>query len=370
MTIGIDISQIVYTGTGVARFTDGLVREILRDGRGHHWHFVYYAFRRQPDPALIGAIRSAGYGVTAIPLPPTIMEIAWNRLRIPAVTALVPGLDWFLTSDWTEPPAACRKATIVHDLVFKRYPETVNTKIRAVMKRRLALVAHESDIIFCDSETTRTDLHKHYTITPEKTIVNFPGLTPLPEPKQSLEAVLKAYNLTPPYYLAVGKREPRKNLERLVAAYEKLDPVNGPPGSRSTQLVIAGDNGWGKEQVNLPPDIHFLGFVPDEDLTALYRGSLGLVFPSLYEGFGYPAVEAMSLGVPVALSDTSSLAEIGANIALKFDPYSVDAIADALRQLQDPIIRKRLATAGPKRAAEFSWQRYANTLVSTLQAAA
>jgi glycosyltransferase involved in cell wall biosynthesis len=361
MRIALDISQLVYEGTGVARFTDGLLNAILHQKKSnHYWVFFTQTFRRDINKHTISQITDAGYSYKDLLMPPKIGEFFWNQVRLLPIDKLIPGLDWYISSDWTEPPALCKKATIVHDLIFKKYPETVDPYILSVMKRKIPLVAKECNIIFADSETTKKDFLHYFPTDETKIIVNYPGVSLLgTDATVTRENVKAKYKLNKPYFIAVGKKEPRKNLERLIKAFEKLSNPN-------VELLIVGSAGWGKE-LKESKNIRFTGYVSDPELRKLYELSIGLVFPSLYEGFGYPAVEAMQLGVPVAMSQTSSLEEIGRDTALFFDPENIDSIVMALGNLMDENRRKMLSASGRIKAKEYNWDSYLNTFITTLE---
>lgn len=360
MKIGVDISQAVYEGTGVARFTEGFARAILENRYTHSWTFFYYHFRRNLPESLLKVIEAANIPVVSLPLPPKAMTVLWNDLHTLPIETLIPGLDWFITSDWTEPPSKVKKATIVHDLAFKRFPHTIDPTIMRVMQKKLSLVGKESTIIFSDSQATKTDLTEFYNLCENKIIVNYPGITPLKQSQTSMPDLQKKYGFSKPYLITVGKLEPRKNLTRLFEAFELLN-------NTEIELIVVGQKGWGDMPAQTK-NVILAGFVSDEDLTALYKNSLGLVFPSLWEGFGYPAVEAMQLGIPTALSGRSSLAELGNDRAILFDPESVDGIFAALQQLiSDQELRKRIVSRGLEFSNTLTWERYLRQCVQALE---
>ncbi|NTU47134.1 glycosyltransferase family 4 protein [Candidatus Roizmanbacteria bacterium] len=358
MKIGIDISQSAYEGTGVARFTKGLVRSILTYNRVHEYVFLFSSLRKQLDPLLEKEIRASKHQIIKLPVPPSALNFVWNTLHIGTVELLTNKLDWFVSSDWTQPPAHCKKATIVHDLVFKRYPKTVAPSILAVQEKRLQWVKKESDLIFADSLTTADDLTVLLDIPTQKIVVNYPGVEILPAIKN--DQLLHRLGISKPYILTVGKREPRKNLKRLAEAFRRMN-------DEKLQLVIVGPSGWGDLDIQPGKDIVVTGYVSDSDLATLYTSSLFFIFPSLYEGFGYPAVEAMKYGVPTALADTSSLKEIGEEASVLFDPLDVKSIKDALVAIRDnEKMRSDLIQKGMKRAQEFTWQRYYEKMMEAI----
>ncbi len=364
MKIGIDISQIVYKGSGVSRFTEGLVRAILTYEQTHHWSFFFSSLRQKLDPALTERIKSKEFDLYTYTYPPTLLSTLFNDMHDFSRFFLkdnehIKKLDWFITSDWTEPPMPTRKATIVHDLVFKKFPETVHPSILRTQEKRLRHVVQESDLVFADSKSTAQDLIKEYAIDKNKVTVNYPGVETSEKALETNEDVVQKYGIHKPFILAVGKLEPRKNIERLIKAFEKANTT--------AQLVIVGPKGWGTTDLQKTDNIAFLGFVPDEDLSLLYHNALFFIYPSLYEGFGYPIIEAMRFGCPVATSNRSSMAEIAKDAAFLFDPENVQEIADAIQNMFDnKKLRAELIRKGAERAKKFTWAAYYNTLIKEL----
>ncbi len=359
MKIGIDISQIVYNGTGVARFTDGLVNAVLEYDKNNDWLFFFSGLRRQLSKELEKRIVDRGFKLLKWKLPPSVLSLLWNDFH---QIKIGESFDWFITSDWAEPAVSrTKKATVVHDLVFKRYPETVNTRIRQTQIKRLEWVKKESDIIFTDSEATKKDVIDMFGIATDKIVVNYPGVTVTKPAQTAIKETLKKYNLTKPFILAVGKLEPRKNIERLLEAMKQWN-------NEAIDLVIAGPEGWGNTNFKFKiSNLKLLGYVPDSDLYSLYSSSLFFVYPSIWEGFGYPIIEAMKLETPVACSDTSSIAEIAGDAALTFDPNDVNAMTHCINKMsRDKKLRNELITKGLMRSRTFTWERYYNKLINSL----
>lgn len=370
MKIGIDISQIVYEGSGVARFTHGLVRALLMYERKHDWTFFFSALRRSMPQDIQERITSAGHAIVQRKFPPRVLSFVWNRMHIVPVDLLIGKMDWFVTSDWTEPPTFCKKATIVHDLVFRRYPETVHAGILRTQQMRLNWVTRESDLIITDSQSTASDLSKYYDLGEERTRIIYPGVDAAafaPLPKKILQQVQERYKLPAHFILTVGKIEPRKNIHRLIQAFHQM---SSPSSEKElVHLVVVGADGWGDMDISSHPRVHVLGYVPDDDLKALYRLATCFVYPSLYEGFGYPVVEAMLSDCPVLTSNSSSLAEIGVEgSAYLFDPTSVSSIHAGLEEvLRSASVQQKLRTQGARRAQDFTWRAYVMQFVSALE---
>ncbi len=366
MNIGIDISQIVYEGTGVARFTDGLVHAILEYDTRNQWVFFFSSFRKNLGESIEKKIITKGHKFIKLKIPPTLLSFLSNDLHSSFLSSKIydlrSSIDWFISSDWTEPHfPKVKKATIVHDLVYLRYPETVNTKIRQTQKKRLQLVKKESQIIFADSEATKKDCSKLLHIEEERIIINYPGIEMTLPTAHQINQTLKKYNLEEKkFILTVGKLEPRKNLERLIQSFSLLK-------QNDIELVIAGPKGWGETSniQHLTSHIKFLGYVPDQELYSLYSSCLFFIFPSIWEGFGYPIIEAMKCEAPIACSNTSSIKEIAGNAALLFDPFNNESIYQSINALiQDKKLRNYLVKKGNERSKQFTWKRYYNTLIS------
>ncbi len=364
MKIGIDISQIVYKGTGVARFTEGLVNGILEHDSKNEWTF-FFSSRQELPITIESNINSKGQKLIKWPIPPRILSVLWNDFHsVGSIINPANNLDWFITSDWTEPSLNVNKATIVHDLVFKKYPETVHETILKTQQKRLDWVSKESKIIFADSQSTASDLKEYYDIG-KKVVVNYPGVdTPMRMDSNFITEIKSNFRIPKEFILTVGKLEPRKNLERLIKAYTMLQKKH----KNLPALVIVGMQGWDTD-IEKHDDIILPGYVNDEILTALYQSALCFAYPSIYEGFGYPVVEAMSNECPVITSNNSSLAELATNnAALTFDPFKTEDIASKLETIiTNQKLRKDLIDKGKLKAREFTWKNYVATLLKSFE---
>jgi glycosyltransferase involved in cell wall biosynthesis len=215
-------------------------------------------------------------------------------------------------------------------------------------------------MVFADSVSTKNDLQELLGFDEQKVIVAYPGVEDIEISDIDLEHTKNKFQLKPNYILAVGKVEPRKNLQRLIEAFDLLENTD-------TELVIVGPPGWASIDHTVK-NVRFLGYVSDQELYALYHLANFFIFPSLYEGFGYPLVEAMKIGCPTAASNTSSLKEIGENASLLFDPTNVDDIKNALETLtNDKELCQELVTKGRKKAHEYTWKRYYDELITSLE---
>ena len=252
----------------------------------------------------------------------------------------------------------------VHDLIFKHLPAHHKRLNRWYLNLAMPLYCRRATHIIAVSECTRRDLIAAYDLPPEKITVVYEAADPRFRPRSAQEASFARarYGLPERYILFVGTIEPRKNLTRLLAAFEAVFSEGLTEG-----LVIVGRRGWlyddffaALERSPARDAVIFPGYVPDEDLPALYAGAQSLVLPSLYEGFGLPALEAMACGTPVACSEASSLPEVTGEAALHFDPRSVERITDALYvMLRDADLRTALRQRGLSQASKFSWEQTA-----------
>ena len=252
----------------------------------------------------------------------------------------------------------------IHDLIFDKMPEHHKPLNRWYLNLALPLFSKRADHIIAVSEATRDDVIKTYGISPDKISVIPEAAAPrfTPQPTKTIQAVRQRYQLPDQYLLYVGTIEPRKNLERLLKAWEKLFQTKEVP-----PLVFVGSRGWlsesffnALEKSPFRNDVLLTGYVRDEDLPALYSAATAFVFPSLYEGFGLPPLEAMACGTPVICSNTSSLPGVVGDAALLCDPTDDLALEDALKRIVNDVdLRHKLSEQGLEQAAKFSWERTA-----------
>lgn len=314
-------------------------------------------------------------------LPPKWTARLWQRARLYAPVDLWTGrIGLFHAADFVLPPTLPGTRTIltVHDLSFVRAPEAASPRLRAYLNQVVPRSVRRADHILADSQATKDDLIELYRTSPDKVTVLLSGVSEqfqrVTDPAR-LSAVRARYNIgdnmgDAPYILAVGTVQPRKNYERLIRALAAL-----PRDLAHVRLVIVGGHGWLQapiyqtvEQLGLQKRVLFPGFADDADLPALYSGARAVAYPSLYEGFGLPILEAFRCGTPVLTSRTSSLVEVAGEAALLIDPYSIDEIAAGLAQLlSDDALRARLIAAGYAQALPFTWERAAQQLHALYQ---
>lgn len=360
MRLSIDISQSAHEGTGVARFTKELSNAILELDKKNEWTFLFYSLRKRLDPFLDEKIQKSNHRLKKLPFPPSLLSYFWNNKHTLRVEKIIGEQDWFISSDWLEPPSNLKKATIVHDLVYLRYPETVHPKIIYNQKKRLEWIKKESKLIFTDTESTKSDLINISKIEQERVMVNYPGIKIQEPKKESIQKTLKYLDIKTPFILAVGKLEPRKNMEALITAFEKRQ-------NKKIQLIVVGPEGWTVKKIKTE-GVSWTGYLDDEILYSLYSSALGFIYPSLWEGFGYPILEAMKLGCPVATSNRASMKELAEEAAILFDPESQKEITKAIDILSsNKNLKKDLIKKGYEKADKFTWEKYLNKMLSELQ---
>jgi glycosyltransferase involved in cell wall biosynthesis len=294
---------------------------------------------------------------------------AWNAFGRPALPATLASADVLhATSGAAVPPATHRQRLVVtiHDLAFLRYPALFPRRWRMIYRLGLRAAVRRADAILSPSRSTAEDVVSRTRVDPARVHVTPLAATLEASSGDPAETLLRL-GIRPPFVLFVGTLEPRKNLVTLVRAYRRA-AANGVPYA----LVLAGPVGWGSEPLERelalegPGEVVRTGWLCGSDLDAVYRAAAMFVYPSLYEGFGLPVLEAMARGIPTIASTTSSLPEVTGAAALGVDPRSPDDVARAIVSLAtDAGLAARLAAAGRRRAEDFSWDETARL---TLQA--
>ncbi len=371
--IGFDVTAALTQGGGIGRYTRELIHALV--AAAPQYDYTLFSARPPAAPPVPNALPVAP-NVTHRPAPLAEHWLyrLWYRARLPVPVQLFTGrIDLFHSPDFVLPPVSSGVHTIltVHDLSFVHYPATFPPRLVAYLNRVVPWSVARATHILADSEATRRDLHSVWGVAQDKITVLYSGVHERFRPAEgsAIAAVRAAYGLgDAPYVLAVGTVQPRKNYEMLVRAFRPVAeqlPHN---------LIIVGGKGWLDE--GLPAEIRRqglegrvrpAGFVADADLPALYTAADLFVFPSLYEGFGLPLLEAMACGVPVLSSDASSLPEVvrraEGDAAVLLSPHDEAAWAAAmLRLLTDEDARRGLSAAGLAQSRRFSWQTAARQL--------
>lgn len=371
MRIAIDYTAAVNQSAGIGRFVRSLVAALARIDAENEYLLVHAAPNGDVTPVYPSA---PNFRRRQLRFSQRLLDIVWHRLGLPLPANLMTGpVDIFHSPDFVLPPVRqARTLLTVHDLAFLLQPECADASLRQYLEQAVPRSARRADFVVADSENTRNDVICLLGVPPERVEVVpggvDPSFAPVEDPDR-LAAVRAHLGVGDhPFILAVGVIEPRKNLRLLFDAYQLLRDRRAIPH----RLVVVGRRGWLWEDIvahaersPYRDDIRFVGFVPEGDIAAVYSAADVFAFPSLYEGFGLPPLEAMACGTPVVASRSSSLPEVVGEAGLLVDPHSVDELAAALEQLiEDQALRAELRRRGLERAGHFTWEAAAARLLA------
>lgn len=357
MLIGIDARLYLAERTGIGSYTAHLIQALARVAPEEE----FLLFTDKPVPLPGPNFTNIVIGVRK--------RILWTLFFLPA-RLLSHRVDLFHgTANFELPPlAGCRLVSTVHDLIPLHFPELVSKKFRLLFRTLIGPALRRADRVITDSEFSRRDILEAFALPPEKVVViplaPHPRFRPVSDPDRE-RACREKYGLPGRYLLFVGVFEPRKNIPLLIEAFNILR--RDYPEGRDIQLALAGGDGYRGREItgeierqNLEPAVRLLGYVPDGDLPALYQASDLVVIPSLYEGFGLPALEAMACGTPVLAADSSSLPEIVGSAGEVFRLGDPGLLAEKMATLlAAPDRRASMRRKGLERAASFTWEQTA-----------
>ncbi len=368
MRIGVEYTAAINQSAGIGRYVRCLFDAVTQLDQQNDYVLLHAA----PEPGRLTDL-PAGANVSSRELRfrERIMNVMWHRLKIPFPVDLLTGpLDIFHSPDFVLPPVRHATSVLtVHDLAFLLFPECADQRLRAYLEQVVPRSVARADYIVADSENTKNDLVCLLDANPDRVSVIPGGVDPhfQPASQEAVADVRREYGLEQPYVLGVGVIEPRKNFPRLIEAFARFRRQADEP----YQLVIAGGKGWlsdetyrEAERSAFASDIRFTGYVPDAYLPALYTGARAFAYPSLYEGFGLPVLEAMACGTPVVCANSSSLPEFAGDAAVLVSPEDIGAIASALETVcSGEAMRSQLRGRGCERAGEYRWERSAARLI-------
>lgn len=360
LSVTIDVSAVPY-GRGVSRYTSNLVAHLAHLPGLELQAVGYSRGLYRPLQQWLHTLPDS-VSTKAWPLSPAFVEQLWRTIRRPSPVSAKTAV--FHAWEWQLPPLTIPQVVTIHDLAYQLFPETAHPTVVKHFDRLLKQIEKNPLIhVIAVSQTTRDDVLRLTGIEAHRVHVVYEAL---PQESQIVpsEAVLQATaaEFPRPFLLFVGTTEPRKNLQQLIAAWKTI--------RRDFDLVIAGSVGW--DEFTVQPGMHVLGYVPDEKLAALYRLAQALMYPSLYEGFGLPILEAYFHGCPVITSNRSSMAEIAGKPAILVNPEDPDAIAEATLTLEsrDSRARRQRQKDMQRVLTEFSWEKAAQQTFAVYQQAA
>lgn len=265
---------------------------------------------------------------------------------------------------------SCKVVCTIHDICFEHYKNIFTKKEYLRQKLLIPYAAKKSVCVFTVSNHAKDDIVKHYHVSPEKVIVTYNAVNEtfcrIDTASLDIEGLRKRFNIGDyPYILTVGNLQPRKNLPRLIEAFNKWKKET----HNCAKLVIVGKKAWRYADIlkavdSEPENIVLTDYVSNEDLVRLYNGAVAFIYPSYFEGFGIPPLEAMACGTPVAVANTTSLPEVVGNAGIYFDPFNVDEIKNAIDQLMtDASLRTDLIEKGYQQKTNFRWEESAEKIV-------
>lgn len=359
-------AQVGYRAAGIHRYIDHLLGE-LAAAAPEDWRFT----------AMVGASNTQQYpGVhmrharldTQFP----IRRIVWEQLIQPWA---LPGYDLHHALAFVAPFVLPIPAVVtVYDLSFIHYPERLPAARRLYLAQASRYTCQHARRVIAISHSTAQDIAASFDIPADKIDVASPGCDLAhfrPLPFAEISAFRRAQGLPERFWLFVGTLEPRKNLPVLLEAYAKL------PRRERLPLVIGGDKGWdydpifaAVDRLSLANDVRFPGYISAELMPLWYNAAEAFIYPSVFEGFGMPVLEAMACGTPVVVSDASSLPEVAGNAGICIPPHDAEAWSDALRRIcTDEVWRAQAREMGMKRAALFTWRATADVTVASYRRA-
>ena len=368
MKIGIDIRMLSEgSRSGVEGYTLNLLSHLFKIDKENQYKLFFNAFHG-PSFDIDKAFDYPNVEIKKTKIPNKLLNLSFVLLNYPKISKIL-DCDIFFTPNisFCSLDKNCKNIITFHDLAFSHFSHFYSIKRRlwhrVVNPRKLA---RENDFIITVSQATKDDLVTTYNISEGKIKVIYSGLDgslKICRDKEKLEEIRKKYNLPQDFILSLGSIEPRKNIVGLISAYEKLRCEN----KINNKLVIAGDAAWCYKKIfktweksKYKKDIIFPGFIEEKDKTYLYNQAKLFVYPSFYEGFGFPALEAMACGVPVVTSFVSSLPEVCSDAALLIDPYNIDDLAEGVYNgIVDEKLRENLIRKGIERVNRFKWENCA-----------
>lgn len=363
MKVALELQPCCGNRSGIGTYTYELARR-LQDGDGLEFVGNVFNFLYRNDNT--SALNDIEMPIRVQPcMPYGVYRRIWHAVPV-SYNAMFSLADLNVFFNFIVPPRVRGKViTVIYDMTYLRFPETMNKSNLQRIRRDIARCVEHSDKIITISEFSKREIQTLLQVPEEKIeiVYSAPSIT---TEVTSFQMLQKRLNVKQPYLLYMGTIEPRKNLVRLIQAFDWLKRERKIPH----QLVLAGGDGWKTEEIHraaetaqFANEIRFTGYLSSKEKNTLYQNADLMVFPSLYEGFGMPPLEAMLFGCPTVCSNTASLPEIAGEAAELVDPLSVQAIADGIwHVLSDSNYRHALIAKGVQQAARFSWDQSAEKM--------
>ena len=362
MVIAIDASRAVNESAGIGRYTQELVRHLLQIGSKHHFILIFTYWRANEDKEkIIKSFQGKNVEIRRASIPGAMKETLWRK-KSSLFNQLYRGADVVLAPSFLEFKRGLKipQVTVVHDMATFLFPSQRGKAVSKRLSDQTSMAIEGSKKVIAISENTKKDVIKVCQVESQKIKIIYPGLTEFDKIAENLPKGLCSKK----YILFVGTIEPRKNLKNLLTAYGLL-----PTAIKDKYpLVVAGAIGWNTDNIEKNNQIKYLGRVPDEVLAKLYQEAAVFVYPSLYEGFGLPILEAMAMGTPVVTSNRSSMPEAAGTAGVLTNPDELKSISAGLQAvLEGKFNHNQMQKAGLEQAQKFSWGKCAREVLELME---
>jgi glycosyltransferase involved in cell wall biosynthesis len=373
MRIALDYTAGIRQGAGIGQYVRSLVDAMLAQDTSNQYTLLTSG-RPTQERSFPVAHNVQGRSVV---IPDRYVNILWYRWRVPLYANYFTGpVDLYHGLDFGLPPlkGKVRKIVTVYDLAFLEHPETAVPSLAAYLNKVVPEAVAAADVVAAISHATKQALITHYHVPPAKIAIIPCGVGPQFKRitnETLLEQTRRKFELHHPFIFSVGTLEPRKNHLGLIKAFHEAQKSHNVPA----MLAIAGGKGWMYEEtqravaeLKLEQKVRFLGRVSESELITLYSLADIFAFPSFFEGFGIPPLEAMACGTPVITSNTSSLPEVAGDAALLVDPHNISAIAQAITEImENEALREDLRQKGYQQVQRYTWSQAASKMLAVYQ---
>ena len=365
MRIGMEVTAAVRQGGGIGRYVREMLKALAQRDSANQYKLFFASPLPPPYPL---TPLPPNFAARHLPFHDIWLARFWHRAQLPLPVEWITGpIDVYHAPDFTLPPVRVPSILTVHDLSFARDPDSAAPGLRSYLNAVVPRSVKRATHVIAVSQATKNDLMELYDAPAEKITVLYEGVDPVFKPTPD-PSVRRKYGLGDrPFIFSISTLQPRKNFRRLIRAFAQL-PTD-------FNLVIAGGKGWLYDDIFAEAEtpkvrgrVIFTGFVADADLPALYSEASLLAYPSLYEGFGLPLLEAMACGTPTLTSNVSCLPEVSGGASVLVDPYNADSIAEGMKRALAE--SAALKTKGLARAAQFHWETSAKELLNLYGAVA
>ena len=377
MKIGFDITTLSMPKTGIGQYQFNLLNSLFKID--HENQYNLYAFNLRDNAKYGGLDFEIPFGnvrMHAYKIPQRLITAWWLMFRWPRLENITEKCDLYQISEICQQPTKAKTVAFIHDITTILYPQYHLIKNKILYHFRFKNIKKYANAVLTNSENTKRDIIERIGITADKIFVTPFGVherfrhisktddsDSVKNERIAVQGVLKKYGIEEPYICYLGTIEPRKNLNNLLQAFYELKHQEKIPH----KLVLIGKDGWFYEEIyqkiselNLTGDVVRTGFVSDEDVPYLLNGAEVFIYPSFYEGFGLPVLEAMACGTPVVTSSGSSLPEVGGDSVKYADPMSHTDIASRILEfIKSPEEREKFSKLGIERAKHFTWEKCA-----------